>query len=205
MSWEYTEAPCPRVQEAPWLWTATTDMSAKPVVSRSDHGFVECDVGWRRQRAVGWWEEEDSLKITWQNQPEKVLQSSLLYSAGVHLERKNPEVSWGSFSCLFWFSGSLLGSLQIHVTSCTKAANKVNSEFCLFRVGYSGNTDLPQKRILEYQSDTWWTNQLFTAVLSISLFHCLQKQWSDRGLRELNDEKIETQVPSSLVLFVKPK
>lgn len=36
----------------------------------------------RRGRAV--------LKKTWQNLPKKVLQSSLLDSAGVQLERKNP-------------------------------------------------------------------------------------------------------------------
>ena len=34
-----------------------------------------------------------SLKMTWQNLPKKVLQSSLLYSVGVQPERKNPEAS----------------------------------------------------------------------------------------------------------------
>jgi len=36
---------------------------------------------------------KDSLKITWQHQPKKVLQSSLFDSVRVEPERKNPEVS----------------------------------------------------------------------------------------------------------------
>lgn len=99
---------------------------------------------------------KESLKLTWQELPKEALQSSLLDSAGVQPERKNPEVSWSSFSCLFCLF-RLLSDLQICVTSCVKAANKVNSEliFLFGFVLFSGNTGLPQKRILEYPSDTW--------------------------------------------------
>lgn len=37
--------------------------------------------------------KQHSLKITWQNLPKSVLQSSLRDSAGVQPERKTPEVS----------------------------------------------------------------------------------------------------------------
>lgn len=148
---------------------------------------------------------KESLKLTGEDLPKEALQSSLLDPAGVQPERKTPEVSWSNFSCLLCFF-SLLSDLQICVPSCAKAANKVNSGLIFCFALFSGSPGLPQKRILEYQSDTWWANQLFTAVLSISLFHCLQKQCCDRGLRGSSWKKRkEPQVPSSLVLFVKPK
>lgn len=147
---------------------------------------------------------KESPKLIWQDLPKEALQSSLLDWAGVKPERKTPEVSWTNISLLCFFR--LISGVQICVTSGVKAANKVNSESIFCFVLFSGNTGLPQKRILEYQSETRWANQLFTAVLSISLFHCLQEQCCDRGLRGSNWKKRkEPQVPSSLVLFVKPK
>lgn len=50
-----------------------------------------------------------SLKLTWQRLPKKVLQSSLLDSAGVQPETKPLGVSQSSFSYLFWIFRLLAG------------------------------------------------------------------------------------------------
>lgn len=60
---------------------------------------------------------KESLKLTWQDLHPEALQSSLLNSAGVQLQRINPELSGAVFLVCFAFSGffQICKSVSHHV------------------------------------------------------------------------------------------